>query len=148
MSLSLHTLRPQKGSAKSKKRVGRGLGSTGTYSGRGVKGQSARSGVSGLKLQGLRHIMLATPKSRGFTSGYERAQVVNVDTLSKTFKAGAKVTPKMLAAAGLIRSVTSPVKILGAGTITFAILLSDCRVSASAKEKIEAVGGKIIPSKT
>lgn len=144
MTLSLHNLRPQKGSAKSKKRVGRGLGSTGTYSGRGVKGQSARSGVSGLKLQGLRHMMLSMPKLRGFKSGYEKAQPVNLGDLSKTFKAGTKVTPKMLAAAGLIGSATSPVKVLGDGVITFAIILTGCGVSASAKQKIEAAGGNII----
>lgn len=144
MTLSLHTLRPQRGSTKSKKRVGRGLGSTGTYSGRGVKGQSARSGVSGLKLQGLRQVMLSTPKSRGFKSGYEKAQVVNLDDLSKTCKAGVKVTPKMLEAAGLISSATSPVKVLGDGGITFAIILSGCGVSASAKQKIEAAGGTIV----
>ncbi len=144
MSLTLHTLRPQKGSQKSKKRVGRGLGSTGTYSGRGVKGQSARSGVSGLKLQGLRHIMLATPKMRGFTSGWERAQAVNVDDLSKTFKTGMKVTPKLLEKAGLIGKATSPVKVLGGGAISIALTLSGCRVSASAKQKIEAAGGSIV----
>ncbi|MBI5794121.1 50S ribosomal protein L15 [Candidatus Uhrbacteria bacterium] len=144
MPLSLHTLRPQKGSQKSKKRVGRGLGSTGTYSGRGVKGQSARSGVSGLKLQGLRSVMLSTPKMRGFKSGYERAQVVNVDDLSKTFKAGMKVTPKLLEQAGLIGKASSPVKVLGEGAIAISIILSGCRVSASAKQKIEAAGGNII----
>lgn len=144
MPLTLHTLRPQKGSQKSKKRVGRGLGSTGTYSGRGVKGQSARSGVSGLKLQGLRHMMLSMPKRRGFTSGYERAQAVNVDDLSKTFKTGMKVTPKLLEKVGLVGSATSPVKVLGDGAITIAITLSGCRVSASAKQKIEAAGGSIM----
>ncbi len=144
MTLSLHTLRPQKGSTKSKKRVGRGLGSTGTYSGRGVKGQSARSGVSGLKLQGLRHMMLSMPKSRGFKSGYEKAQAVNVDDLSKTFKTGTKVTPKMLEKVGLIGSASVPVKILGDGAIAIAIILSGCRVSGTAKQKIEAAGGTIV----
>lgn len=144
MPLSLHTLRPQKGSQKSKKRVGRGLGSTGTYSGRGVKGQSARSGVSGLKLQGLRHMMLSMPKSRGFKSGYEKAQAVNVDDLSKTFKTGTKVTPKMLEAAGLVGSAASPIKVLGDGTIAISITLSGCRVSKTAKQKIEAAGGTIM----
>ena len=56
MSLSLHTIKPGKHSKKDPKRVGRGLGSKGTYSGRGVKGQGARSGISGLKLKGFRKI--------------------------------------------------------------------------------------------
>jgi large subunit ribosomal protein L15 len=144
MSLSLHTLKPQFGSKKSKKRVGRGLGSTGTYSGRGVKGQSARSGVSGLKLQGLRHIMLATPKTRGFKSGKTKSQVLNVSDLSKHFSSGSKVNPKILLSVGRIDSISTPVKILGSGVIAIPIVLTDCLVSASAKKKIEEAGGSVV----
>lgn len=146
MTLSLHTLKANPGSKKTKKRVGRGLGSTGTYSGRGVKGQSARSGVSGLKLQGLRHIMLATPKTRGFRSPHPSSQVVNVSDLSKYFASGQKITPRVLESAGLIHSTTLPVKILGTGTISIRIVLTDCLVSASAKKKIEAAGGSVVSS--
>jgi len=88
-------------------------------------------------------MMLATPKLRGFKSGYARAQAVNVDDLSKTFKTGTKVTPKMLEKAGLVGSATSPIKVLGDGAITIAITLSGCRVSATAKQKIEASGGTV-----
>ncbi|MBI4435039.1 50S ribosomal protein L15 [Candidatus Uhrbacteria bacterium] len=144
MPLTLHTIQPQKGSTKGKKRIGRGLGSKGTYSGRGVKGQSARSGVSGLQKLGIRQVMLATPKARGFKSNRPNAQVVNVGDLSKQFAAGAKVSPAILEKKGLIVSATLPVKILAAGAISIAITLTDCAVSAAAKEKIQAAGGTVV----
>ena len=70
MSLALHTIKPFSGSKKKVKRVGRGLGSRGTYSGRGQKGQKARSGgKKGLKLMGIRRLLLSTPKIRpGFVA--------------------------------------------------------------------------------
>lgn len=144
MPLSLHSIQPQKGATKGKKRVGRGLGSKGTYSGRGVKGQSARSGVSGLQKLGIRQVMLATPKARGFKSNRPDAQVVNVGDLSKQFSAGAKVSPEILEKKGLVASAALPVKILAGGAITIAITLTDCKVSAAAKEKIEKAGGTIV----
>jgi len=144
MPLTLHSIQPQKGSQKSKKRIGRGLASKGTYSGRGVKGQRSRSGVSGLQKLGIRQVMLATPKSRGFKSGRPDAQVVNVGDLSKEFKAGAKVSPAILEKKGLIESTSLPVKILAKGTISFAITLTDCAVSAAAKKKIEEAGGTVV----
>lgn len=144
MSLTLHSLQPQKGASKGKKRVGRGLGSKGTYSGRGVKGQGARSGVSGLQKLGIRQVMLATPKARGFKSNRPKTQVVNVCDLSKHFGAGAKVSPEILEKKGLIVSASMPVKILAVGGIAIAITLTDCAVSAAAKEKIHAAGGTIV----
>ncbi|TAL51133.1 50S ribosomal protein L15 [Patescibacteria group bacterium] len=144
MPLTLHSIQPQKGATKGKKRIGRGLGSKGTYSGRGVKGQSARSGVSGLQKLGIRQVMLATPKARGFKSNRPEAQVVNVGDLSKQFAAGAKVSPTILEKKGLVVSATLPVKILAAGTITIAITLTDCAVSVAAKEKIVAAGGTVV----
>ncbi len=144
MPLSLHSIQPQKGATKGKKRIGRGLGSKGTYSGRGVKGQGARSGVSGLQKLGIRQVMLATPKARGFKSRRPDAQVVNVGDLSKQFAAGAKVSPEILEKKGLIGSAALPVKILAAGTISIAITLTDCAVSAAAKEKITTAGGVVV----
>ena len=146
MSLTLHSLQPQKGATKGKKRVGRGLGSKGTYSGRGVKGQSARSGVSGLQKLGIRSVMLATPKARGFKSNRPKAQVVSVGDLSKHFGAGAKVSPEILVKKGLVMSTSLPVKILASGEITISIALTDCKVSAAAKAKIEKVGGTVVQS--
>jgi large subunit ribosomal protein L15 len=146
MSLTLHSIQPQKGSGKSKKRIGRGLGSTGRYSGRGIKGQKARSGVSGLQKLGIRQVMLATPKSRGFKSGRPKAQVVNLADLAKVFKAGAKVSPAILLKKELIQSTNLPIKVLAKGTISFAITLTDCAVSAAAQKQIEAAGGTVVQS--
>ncbi|NQV89670.1 MAG: 50S ribosomal protein L15 [Parcubacteria group bacterium] len=148
MPLTLNTISPKKGSRKSKKRIGRGLGSTGRYSGRGIKGQRSRSGgKSGLALKGLRQVMLATPKQKGFKSGRPKAQVVNVSALNKAFKGGVKVTPKLLVQKGLISNITDPVKILGTGSIAITITVSGCNVSEAAKKKIEDAGGSVIISK-
>lgn len=144
MPLTLHTLQPQKGSSKAKKRVGRGLSSKGTYAGRGVKGQKARSGVSGLQKLGIRQVMLATPKKRGFKSGRPDAQVVNVGDISKQFKTNAKISPQILLKKGLIESTKLPVKILAKGSISISITVTDCAVSAAAKAKIEEAGGTVV----
>lgn len=145
MTLTLDNLKPQKGSHKEKKRVGRGLGSKGSYSGRGVKGQRARSGGrSGLQLKGLRSLMLSTPKSRGFSHAIARPLVVNVEDLAKQFTNGAKVTPKLLMKKGLISDTASGVKILGNGEIGVSLMIEDCKVSKIAKEKIEKAGGTVV----
>ena len=92
MAISLHTIKPAKGSRKTGKRVGRGLSKGGSYSGRGVKGQRARAGGrSGLQKKGIRHIMLALKKNRGFKSPYEKSMVVNLGTIASAFPDGAKV---------------------------------------------------------
>lgn len=145
MNLSLHTIAPKKGSRRQPKRVGRGLGSTGSYSGRGVKGQRARSGGrAGLKLKGIRPLMLATPKKRGFLSAKARMAVVNVGDLAKEFANGSKVNPKALLAKKLISDVSGGVKILGKGEIGIKLTIEDCQVSTSAKQKIESAGGVIL----
>ncbi len=145
MTLSLHTIKPKEGSRKTKKRVGRGLGSTGRYSGRGSKGQRSRSGgKSGLKLKGIRTIMLSIPKKRGFNSNKAKAQVVNVGDLSKTFADGSKVGLKQLLSKGLISETKTKVKILGNGKIDIKISVKDCFVSESAKAKIEKAGGEVV----
>lgn len=144
MSLSLHTIGPAKGSKKASKRVGRGLAKGGTYSGRGSKGQRARSGgKAGLKLRGLRNIMLSMPKSRGFKSIASPMAVVNVGDLALAFPDGTTITPKMIVKRGLIRSAEHGVKVLGAGEIGIKLTLKELAVSASAKEKIEKAGGTV-----
>jgi large subunit ribosomal protein L15 len=145
MALSLHTLHPKRGSRKTSVRVGRGLSKKGTYSGRGAKGQRSRSGgKSGLRLKGLRIVMLATPKQRGFTSQKPSCQVVNVGMISKVFTEGSVISPQMLYNKKLITSSSRPVKILGEGTLTMKVTVQDCFVSTSAKEKIEKAGGTIL----
>lgn len=145
MALTLHSITPAKGSKKSKKRIGRGLASTGTYSGRGIKGQRARSGGrSGLQLKGIRQVMLATPKAKGFNSGRLKPEVVNVGDLSKTFAGGAKITPAALLVKGLITDGERGVKILGNGSISIKITVTDCAVSKAAQKKIEDAGGTVV----
>lgn len=144
MALTLHTIKPFSGSKKKVKRVGRGLGSTGTYSGRGQKGQKARSGGrKGLKLLGMKRIIMSTPKLRGFKSHYPKMTAVNVGDLEKKFNDGERVTPKTLLEKGLVGKIKAMVKILGEGELKKKLTIVDCAVSASAKEKIEKAGGAI-----
>ena len=147
MTLSLHNLKSKSGSKKGKKRIGRGLASKGTYSGRGVKGQRARSGGrSGLKLKGIRKIVLSTPKLRGFKHSVEKVEIVNLDVLSKNFGEGSKIGLKQLTAKGLITAPSASVKILGKGNVSVKWTVEGCSVSQSAKEKIEKAGGTVIGS--
>jgi len=118
MSLSLHTIKPAKEAIKKRKRVGRGNSSGhGTYSCRGLKGQKARSGVSGLKRLGMKQMLLQTPKKRGFKSAKPKYQVINFDLINKYFKNNSLVDPKALLRAGLINTIKLPVKILGRGDL-------------------------------
>lgn len=144
MAISLNNLRPAYGAKKSKTRVGRGLGSRGTTAGRGQKGQSSRSGVGNLKRLGMRSLMLATPKLRGFRSLADGAQVVNVGDIGKMYIAGETVTPTTLAKKGLVRDGKGKVKILAQGDISVAVTIKKCSVSGAASEKISKAGGKIV----
>jgi large subunit ribosomal protein L15 len=145
MALSLHTIRPNKGAKKSRKRVGRGDASCGTYSGRGLKGQRSRSGgKAGLKRKGMQRIILSMPKQKGFKSGRPNAEPVNVTDIAKSFVEGAKVTPLALKQKGLVTKTQNGVKVLGRGNIGIKITLTGCAVSASAKEKIEKAGGTVV----
>lgn len=145
MSLTLHTLKPKTGSKKSRKRIGRGLSSTGTYSGRGVKGQRSRSGgKSGLQLKGIRKIMLSVPKKRGFKSQKPTPATVNLKDLNKAFKEGAKITPQTLLQKKLITSTGSGVKILGKGSLAIKVVVEGCQLSKSAQDAIEKAGGTVL----
>jgi len=145
MSIVLHKIKSSEGAIKTKKRVGRGLGSTGSYSGRGVKGQRARSGGrSGLQLKGLRSLMLKLPKQRGFKAIRSKPTVVNLQVLDKHFADSASVTPKNLLEKGLISSSQNGVKILGQGEVKHRLVIKGCFVSKTAEEKIVKAGGEII----
>lgn len=145
--MELHNLSPFKYSKTSKKRLGRGHGSGhGTYSSRGMKGQSARSGVSNLKRLGMRHIVLQTPKLGGFRSIHAKPFVVNVGMLDRVFESGSTVTPQDLVAKKLVDSKSSTkisIKILGNGEIKKQITVQGCAVSSTAREKIEKAGGAV-----
>ena len=143
--LSLYNLpSPPKGAKKSRKRIGRGnSGKSGTYSGRGLKGQKARSGVGGLKLKGMRQRLLTIPKLRGFKSPYNKPAVINVGELDSLFDAKAVITPKILVKKGIIGSPRFGVKILGKGNTKKAFTIRNCNLSKSAEEKIKKAGGTI-----
>lgn len=143
MAITLSNLRPAKGAKTMKKRVGRGLGSKGTTSGRGQKGQTSRSGSGNAQRLGMRHLMLATPKLRGFKSLGSKALTVNVGDLEKSYLANEVVTPKTLHKKGLIARGDMTVKILGAGELSHAVTVKNCVVSKAAADKISKAGGKI-----
>lgn len=148
--LSLSKLQAPQGAAnKSRKRIGRGnSGKGGTYAGKGIKGQKSRSGVSGLKLKGMRARLLSIPKLRGFKGYLKKPALVSVGQLDKFFKADDIVSPKILVRKGVIDSPRYGVKILGDGNVKKSFTIRKCKVSASAKEKIERAGGKIEPGLT
>jgi large subunit ribosomal protein L15 len=137
-------LSPAEGARKSPKRVGRGTGSGhGTYSGRGCKGNKARAGFGvrpGFE-GGQLPIIKRLPEKRGFTNIFKKEMsVINVSALN-CFDAGSEVTPEILLAEGLIKSLSLPVKILAGGDIDRALNVKVSSYSAAAKAKIEAAGG-------
>lgn len=152
--MELHTLKPSSGSRKSKKRVGRGLGSGhGAYSTRGIKGQRARSGgKKGLKARGLKMFLLRVPKSRGFKSIHEKPIGLNVEVLEKHFQNGDIVDPQTLLSKRIVRAkgsekkgIPPAVKILGVGTLSKKLAVAGLQVSAKARKKIEVAGGSVTP---
>lgn len=142
----LSTLRPQKGSKKSVKRIGRGDASGhGGTSTRGHKGQLARSStdVSRGFEGGQMPLQRRSPKW-GFTNILRVPYVpLNLDTLSTKFKAGEEVTPETLKAKGLIQRTSDPIKILGRGKLAHGLKVSAHSVSESAKKAIEGAKGSL-----
>ncbi|HNU81120.1 MAG TPA: 50S ribosomal protein L15 [bacterium] len=137
--LSLNNIKRSSGATHKKKRVGRGNASGhGTYSTRGLKGQKARSGVSGLKRLGMRKQLLQTPKLRGFRSLQPKNQIVSVALINKNFHDGDVITPESLWQAGLIKNVSSPVKILGKEKLTIKVKFEKVAMSAGVKSQISA----------
>ncbi len=145
--MKLHELRPSKGARKDGKRVGRGTASGhGKTAGRGTKGQNARSGggVRPYFEGGQLPLVRRLPQKRGFTNIFRvEYSVVNLDRLAG-FRKGSKVGPEKLAEAGIIRSSRERVKILGRGELKRALTIGAHKFSASAREKIEAVGGTVV----
>jgi large subunit ribosomal protein L15 len=152
--LNLSTLKPAE-KRRDRKRVGRGLGSgKGRYAGRGIKGQKSRSGSHKMRAGfegGQMPIYMRLGKQRGNTSkdampvGPFRTvtQGVNVRDLERVFDAGTEVTPEVLKAKRLIRSLRVDVKILGQGDLSKKLTVSAHSFSKSAREKIEGAGGSI-----
>jgi large subunit ribosomal protein L15 len=153
--LNLHELRPADGSHRERKRVGRGHGSgNGKTSGRGQKGQKSRSGSHRMRAgfeggqmpQYMRLGKLRGPNhKKSMPMGPFRTSTtpVNVGTLER-FDAGVEVTPELLKAAGVVRKLKHPVKILGSGELTKSLTVHAHAFSKTAVAAIEKAGGKAV----
>ena len=144
MGTTLSTLKGPRGATRNRKRIGRGPGSgTGEQSGKGVKGQKARSGHHGARFgfEGGQMPMQRRFPKKGFKNPF-RAEVfaVNVGALEKRFPAGT-VDLAALQGAGMVPRSLKTVKILGEGDLTKKFTVKATAFSASAKEKIEKAGG-------
>ena len=143
--MKLHDLKPAVGATTAPKRLGRGTGSgLGKTSGKGHKGAKARSG--GGKRPGFEGgqmpLTMRLPK-RGFTNKWRvEYATVNVERLN-IFEDGDTVTPVELVESGILKNVQDGVKILGNGEITKKLTVKATKFTESAKEKIEAAGGKV-----
>lgn len=149
--MKLHDLRPNSGSKKKRKRVGRGIAAgQGKTAGRGTKGQGARSGGGkGVYFEGGQlPLARRLPYKRGFTNTRKvYYKPVNLRDLATFEFEDVEVTPEVMAMIGLVKKETDPIVILGEGEISEPLTIKAHRFSKSAIEKIEAAGGKteIIP---
>ena len=143
--MKLFELTPAEGSTKDSKRKGRGHGSgNGKTAGRGHKGQNARSG-GGVRpgFEGGQLPLYRRLPKRGFTNKFATVySIVNVEALN-CFEDGAVVNLETLTEAGIVRKELDGLKVLGRGEITKKLTVQAKIFSASAKEKIEAAGGKV-----
>lgn len=143
--MKLHELSPAVGSKKDVKRIGRGAGSgQGKTAGKGHKGQKARAG-RGMRpgFEGGQMPLQRRVPKRGFNNIFAKEITgVNVSALDKAFNDGETVTVDALIAKGLVKKALDGVKILGNGEISKRLTVQVNAYSESAKQKIEAVGGK------
>jgi large subunit ribosomal protein L15 len=146
--MKLHDLKPQEGSKKDRRRLGRGISAgQGKTAGRGTKGQGSRSGGStrpyhqGGNLPFFRRLPFI--RGKGFTP-FNRIvfNEINLDQLA-SFKSGSEVTPESLAAARLLRDPRNPVVVLGRGELDIVLKVHVHRITRGARAKIEAAGGSV-----
>ena len=142
--MKLHELKPNPGSTKNRKRLGRGTATgQGKTAGRGMNGQKSRSG-GGVRpgFEGGQMPLYRRLPKRGFTNifGTQFAEI-NVEVLNK-FEDGAEITPELLKSEGIIKKQLDGVKVLGNGELTKKLTVKAHKFSKSAAEKIEAAGGK------
>jgi large subunit ribosomal protein L15 len=142
--MRLHDLKPAPGSHRDRKRIGRGNGSgQGTTAGKGTKGEKARAGGLKAGFRGMSSRNFRLAKRRGFTNKFRvEYRPINVGKLNH-FEAGATVDVAALAAARMVDDDSTRVKILGDGDLTVALTVVGMKVSASARQKIEAAGGSV-----
>ncbi len=142
--MKLHELKPAEGATSARKRLGRGIGSgLGKTSGKGHKGAKARSG--GGKRPGFEGgqmpLTMRLPK-RGFTNNFRKEYVaINISRLD-VFEDGATVGPVELIEMGIIKKIGDGIKIMGDGELNKKLTVQANKFTATAKEKIEAAGGK------
>ena len=138
--MKLHDLKPAEGSVKTPLRKGRGTGSgLGKTAGRGHKGQGAGACQAGMR---ERTLFPGDCRKRGFTNIFAKVySLVNVSDL-EVFEDGTVVTPELLKNTGLVRKLNDGIKVLGDGNLTKKLTVQAHKFSQSAKEKIEASGGK------
>lgn len=148
--MKLNQLQPQAGSTKKRKRVARGIGSgKGKTAGRGVKGQTSRTGVSINGFEGGQMPIHRRLPKRGFTSlnrvEYTTVNLAVLEDFCKRGKlaSGAKVNVQLLSDIGAVKSTKLPVKILAQGKLSQALHLEVDAVSASALEAIKKAGGSV-----
>jgi len=144
--MRLNDLHPAPGSTKSKRRVGRGLGSgQGKTAGKGSKGQKARAGASprlGFE-GGQTPLHRRLPQRRGFRPLTRKVYaIINLDDLER-FDPGTEVTPDVLLSAGVVRKLKDGIKVLGDGEITKGLTVRAHKFSKSAQEKLKAAGGTV-----
>ena len=143
--MHLNTLNSKTKKTK-KKRLGRGIGSSkGKTSGRGHKGQKSRSGVAIKSFEGGQMPLIRRMHTlKGFNNKWRTEyQPVNLGTLSEHFDSGDTVTPESMLAAGVLRHLRQPVKILAGGDLVHPLNISTHKISAAARQKVESVGGQI-----
>ena len=142
--MKLHDLKPAVGATTAEKRLGRGIGSgLGKTSGKGHKGAKARSGGGkGPGFEGGQIPLMRRIPKRGFTNKFRTEYVaINVDRL-EIFEDGMTVGPVELIQYGIIKKIEDGVKIMGDGELTKKLTVKANKFTATAKEKIEAAGGK------
>jgi large subunit ribosomal protein L15 len=150
--IGLHNLVAAPGSTKNRKRLGRGPGSgTGKTSGKGHKGIKARAGHHGPgggkpRFEGGQMPLTRRLPKRGFTNPFrEESQLVRLDELETLAGAlsGAEITRDALVEAGLIKANKGQVKVLANGSVSSAVTVRGLKISAGAREKIVAAGGRV-----
>ena len=143
--MKLHNIHPNEGATFTRKRVGRGVGSgLGKTSGKGHKGQNARSG-GGVRpgFEGGQLPLFRRLPKRGFSNAMFKTEyaVINLSDLNK-FEEGAVVTPELLKEMGLVKNQLDGIKVLGNGTLEHKITVKAHKFSKRALEQIEKLGGK------
>lgn len=143
--MKLHTMMPNDGATQARKRVGRGPGSgLGKTSGKGHKGQNARSG-GGVRpgFEGGQLPLFRRLPKRGFTNAQFKVRyaTINLSDLNR-FEDGAVVTPELLKEMGLVKNQLDGIKVLGNGTLTKKLTVKAHKFSKKAQEEIEKLGGK------